>query len=180
MAGRIGAYLDIELIGGAGDLLRMLDRLDSVFSPVGMLEFLSGDVTPWLRERARDRFAGEGDDASGPWAPLAPATVQIRAAGIARGEWPGISPEHPINRRTGDMEDYITNGIGEVASSPASTTLFYPRRRPTVKKGMDKKIKNAQTGTGKMNKRPVLAVGERDLQFVVSELSMFMHRKMNT
>jgi hypothetical protein len=170
------AFIDLQLIGDERGVLKMLAHLDTCFSPVGMAAFLGGDVTPWLRERAAHRFVQGGDDASGPWAPLRPATVEIRAGGIQRGEWPGISPTHPINKRTGLMEDFITKGAGEIVSSPGSTTLYFPKRQVGVKMGLDKKVKRAQAGDSRTKARPVLAVGEVDLVTVVQSLAYFIQR----
>jgi len=176
MAGAARAFLDVDIRGDEKSVLAMLRHLDTCFSIQGMTAFLSLDVTPWLQERARNRFASGGDDASGPWAPLRPATVEIRAGGIARGEWAGISPTHPINKRTGLMEDYITKGAGEVVASGASTALYFPRQTISTKAGMDKKIKRAQVGDSRTTKRPVLAVGEPDLVTVVQQLAYFIQR----
>lgn len=170
------AFIHLQLIGDERGVLKMLAYLDTCFSPAGMTAFLGGDVAPWLRARASNRFSQGGDDASGPWAPLRPATVEIRAGGISRGEWPGISPTHPINKRTGLMEDYITKGAGEIVSSIGGTALYFPKRTIGVKQGMDKKIKRAQVGDSRTKSRPVLAVGEPDLVTVVQSLAYFIQR----
>lgn len=176
MPGAMRGFLDVEVIGNEAGVLAMLHHLDTCFSVQGMTEFLGMNVAPWLRERARNRFDAGGDDASGPWAPLRPATVEIREGGINRGEWPGISPTHPINKRTGLMEDYITRATGDIVASGSAVALQFPKSTISVKGGMDKKIKRAQVGDSRTTKRPVLAVGEPDLVTVLQELAYFIQR----
>lgn len=165
--------VDIDIY--ADDALGVLARLDTCFNAEGMTSFMGGDVLPWLRQRAAGRFATEGDDASGKWAPLKPSTVDIREGGIERGIWPGISPEHPINQRTGIMHDYIARGRAEIVSGGPSTTMYFPRRTPPTPQ-LANKIKRAQVGDSRTARRPVLAINQTDVTEIVSRLAYFIRR----
>lgn len=167
MAAGAKAFIEVDLIGDATDVYRLLDHLDSCFSPAGQQAFMTQSVVPYLRERAEQRFLGEGDDASGMWAPLSETTVHIR-------ESSGYPGAHPINVRTGELEDYITQGAGTVTvEGSGSTALKYPQAStPGGIKG--KKLRRAQVGDSRTPARPVLAVNETDLMFVTQQLAYFI------
>ena len=147
----------------------MLNHLDSALSPVGLSAFLFGSVTPWLRQRAADRFASEGDDVSGKWEPLKESTIEFR-------EHMGLGA-HPINRRTGELEEYITQGNGRIIATPLGASLAYPGT-DTVSQHLTNKVKTAQSGKKypRTPARPVLGVDEKDLAYVVTQLAFFVQR----
>lgn len=164
--GSIDFHMDIDTT----DLEGTLARLDTALSPAGLSVFLTGVVAPWIRERAENRFMNEGDDVVGKWAPLMPATQEIRG----RGDW-GVGPAHPINRRTGDLEEYITRSNTSVIAAADSALLIYPDTAPS-KPGLKAKVETAQKGKSrpKTPARPVLGVNERDLVFVMQSLSTYI------
>jgi hypothetical protein len=167
MANRTSAYLEFDIEGDRQGVDAMLTHLDSALSPVGLSLFLYGMVSPWLRERAQDRFDSEGDDASGTWAPLKESTIEFREHG-------GFG-EGPINRRTGELEAYITGGNGRVIATPLGASLAYPGT-DTVSSHLVTKVKTAQQGRSfpRTVARPVLAVNESDLAYVVTQLAFFV------
>lgn len=117
-------------------------------------------VEPILQKRATDRFGREGDDASGRWAQLSDATVEIRA-GL------GFGGAHPINLRTGELENLITQGNGTIEAGEDSVTLTYPGN-DQVNGELEDKIRHAQLGGisdagNTYPARPVLAVSSTDL-----------------
>lgn len=160
-------FLDFELVGDEQSVQLMLERLDTALSPIGMALWMGAVVGPWLRERAQGRFAEEGDDVTGKWKPLAPATQQIRSA----GEWP-VGPAHPINKRTSELENYITGSDATVVSHTMGSSLTYPGKQ-TRKKSVVEKVRTAQKGktNPRTPARPVLGMNERDLTFVLSSLA---------
>lgn len=115
------------------------------------------------------RFDQEGDDVSGPWMELAPSTQDIRA----RGEW-GVGPGSPINRRTGDLERYITESTAAVAPVAQAVTMVYPGKPAAGPLAI--KVQTAQSGKPKPKTvpRPVLGVNEKDLLFVMTALSLYV------
>ena len=165
--------IDIDI--QADDVFHILDRLDTAFSPEGMSRFMATQALPHLRARAKGRFEGEGDDASGKWAPLKDSTVSIRASGIRTGLWPDILPDHPINQRTGIMHDYIVKGRAEIMTTDASTTMFFPGRRPPTPQLM-KKVQRAQQGDRRTQPRPVLAISQVDVNELSVRLAYFIGR----
>jgi hypothetical protein len=125
--------------------------------------YLKAVVEPYLQERASARFAGEGDDVVGKWSPLKPATVAIR-------QHKGFPGEHPINVRTGELEQYVTGDPGFVAPDPFGATLTWPGDPQGAE--LEHKVQVAQVGEDRTIPRPVIGVNERDLMFVLASLSM--------
>ncbi len=165
--------MDVVMLGDGAGVTLMLNHLDAVFSPVGMQSFLEASVTPYLQKRAHARFSAEGDDASGKWAPLKPTTVKIREAGVVSGDFFGISGSHPINVRTHDMEQYITQGTGDIThEGTGNTSLHYPHKSPPG--ALKTKVRRAQVGGGNTVPRPVLAVNATDMFAIMSYLAYFI------
>jgi hypothetical protein len=161
------AFLDFDIVGDAAGVNAMLERIDTALSATSISIFLAGTIAPWLRTRAKDRFRTEGDDVTGKWAPLMPATQEIRSS----GEWP-VGAAHPINRRTGELEQWITGSQGTVVAHTLGATLTYPGNK-TTKRSILQKMETAQRGRAKPKTvaRPVLGVNERDLSYVVTMLA---------
>jgi hypothetical protein len=164
------AFLDIELISDTAGVTAMLAYLDRVLSPGGMGAFLGLNIGPYLQSRARDRFQSEGDDVTGPWAPLASSTEEVRAR-------QQVGPAHPINRRTGELERYITDGQFRVVAHSLGATLTFPGTTP-ARQSIRQKMEVAQQGriSPPTVARPVLGMNERDLAYVVATLAFFIER----
>lgn len=162
--------IEIELVGDTTQVDMMLAYLDRILSPAGMGGFLGLNVGPYLQSRARDRFQSEGDDVTGPWAPLAPDTVEIR-------QRMGQMGDHPINRRTGELEDYVTQGQFRTVVHSLGATLTYPGNTPS-RQSIRQKMETAQQGriSPPTVPRPVLGMNERDLMYVVTTLAFFIER----
>lgn len=149
----------------------MLETIDSALSPVGLAAFLYGSVGPWVKERAETRFRNEGDDVVGKWAPLAETTVTIR-------ESYGFGGDHPINKRTGELEEYITQGQVAVTAGLGEASLKFPANEPKSP-SLRTKVKTAQQGRSSPNTpaRPVLGLGERDLGVVMTMLAFHVENE---
>lgn len=137
------------------------DRLE-----FGVPNWMRDDLVDHLQQRARGRFAGQGDDASGPWAPLKPATEAIRAS-------LGYSPAGPINIRTHDLYNYIVSDGGTVNYS-GGWTMTWPDR-PGDQETLDK-LQTAQRGKPSPNTidRPVVALGVTDYNDILDSLAAFI------
>lgn len=160
--------LNIQMQLESETLLGLLTRLETAHSPEALTIFMQASIGPYLRQRARNRFANEGDDASGPWAPLADTTRVFR-------ESMGYAPDHPINVRTHALEQYITGA--QVGVSPTSTEgaiLTFPENPPTGE--TERKLKTAQYGkyAPKTVPRPVIAVNEVDVAFATTALQDYI------
>jgi hypothetical protein len=158
-------FIDIDIVGGRRSVEAMLDHLDSALSEIGMQIFMNGRVAPALRERAAARFRNEGDDAVGRWQALSEPTQEWRAGY-------GFPPSHPINRRTGELEDYVTSAPSRVVATRGFALLTWPASPPS-NPYTAKKLRTAQTGADHPStpKRPVLGLGETDLLHVLSQLA---------
>jgi hypothetical protein len=144
----------------------MLRRIMSRLSPIAMAAWMHAVVGPYLRERAQARFASEGDDVVGKWAPLAPATVHIR-------ETSGYGGAHPINVRTTELEQYITGGDPLVVATAGDALMTWPGSPPSGDV-LEQKVVIAQVGDRRTPARPVVGINERDLMFVLSALSVYV------
>ena len=158
-------FIDIDIVGGRRSVEAMLDHLDSALSEIGMQIFMNGRIAPWLRERAEARFRDEGDDATGRWQALSEPTQEWRAGY-------GFPPSHPINRRTGQLEDYITSAPSRVVTARGFADLTWPASPPS-NPITAKKLRTAQTGADRprTNARPVVALGEADLVHTLTQLA---------
>lgn len=158
--------VSILMTGDSRQVMRMLTKLNSSLEPAEVAVWLGTVVDPYLRKRARDRFRSEGDDVTGKWEPLKGPTQYIRSNA-------GYGAAHPINRRTGELEAYIT-GTAPRLNAAAVATLTLPGKAP--KGELHTKVKTAQRGKIKpaTAPRPVLGVNERDLATVMTELSLYL------
>lgn len=160
--------LNVQYHIESDSLLEMLTRLETAHTPEALAMFMAASVGPYLRERARRRFAQEGDDASGPWAPLSETTRQFR-------ESMGYAPDHPINRRTDALYNYITGTqAGAAPTSDGGALLTFPGNPPSGE--TERKFKTAQYGRANPRTvpRPVLAVNEADAAFVTTALQDYI------
>ena len=158
-------FMNVVIVGDTAGVQAMLLRLENALSPTGVGGFLAAGVDPILRKRASDRFRSEGDDAVGQWLPLSRFTQNIRAT-------QGYGPSHPINRRTGRLENYITQSPSNVQIFSGGARLEYPGTQPSGDTA--DKVRTAQVGSPfpSTPPRPVLAVNERDLEMVLLGLAM--------
>jgi hypothetical protein len=145
----------------------VLDRLEEIFTPDTLATFLGAEVGPYLKKRAEARFAQEGDSASGKWVPLKDATVQIRLS-------QNIGGEHPINRRTGELENWVVGSGWNAYPTGLGATLQYPGKAPTGE--LLEKVTTAQKGKTYPSTvpRPVLAVDDTDALQVTAILGAFI------
>lgn len=146
----------------------MVDDLVEKLSPAGMAMYLTQIMDPFLRERARERFVNEGDNAVGPWLPLKESTERIR-------ESQGFGAYTPINKRTGALEAYILDTPGSFASEGLASTLTFPGRPPTGPY-LETKVLTAQEGKARPRtpRRPVLGVGATDMAFFQTSLAIYI------
>lgn len=149
------------------EVTAMLQRGEMAIGGYSLGMFMKIRVEPYLQGRARDRFRKEGDDVTGRWAPLQESTQNIR-------ESQGFGREHPINRRTGELEDYITNTAGQVVTTSSSATLTLPGSAPTGE--LADKVATAQQGRNNPNttKREVLGMNVVDLEAVLVQMGDYL------
>ena len=149
----------------------MLETVDSAMSPIGLAAFLYGKVGPWVKERAEARFRNEGDDVVGDWAPLREATINFREA-------QGFAGEHPINKRTGELEAYITQGNIQVTASAGEGSMKFPGNTPATQ-SLSEKMRTAQRGrvSPATVPRPVLGLNEKDLSAIMVMLAFHIEHE---
>jgi len=157
-------FVDVLIIGDDKGVQAMLHRLDTALNPVAIVAFLGGTVDAWFRQRAQSRFANEGDEVVGSWAPLSFATQQIRSQ-------LGYGPAHPINVRTTELERYIVDATPSVVAT-ATGALYTTPGSPASGK-LKQKMEAAQRGLASppTPARPVLGMGETDMAFILEALA---------
>lgn len=167
-------YLRMTYVVTKDEVWDLFKSIEIAISPMGLERFLLTKAAPFIAARAAARFESEGDSASGgKWAPLSPATLQIRAEGRESGMW-GVGDAHPINVRTQQMERYVTSGIGEIiATGSGGVTLQYPGGDAL---SVTDKLRTAQQGAPSSGNfratpaRPVLALDYVDVEYLLVEL----------
>lgn len=162
MPGGIQVEFDIQ----DGNVVKNLQTLQRNTGP-DLEKFMRDDLVQYIQNRAQGRFANEGDDAVGQWAPLKPATEVRRAS-------KGFSPAHPINVRTGDLRSYITNDSGTVSGGADEWTLTWPDPPPSGE--LQEKTETAQRGKAYPSTvaRPVIGLGASDISRITDDLGRFI------
>jgi hypothetical protein len=164
---RYAGFITFDIDVHKDSVEALLMRMDTALSPFAIASFLGGPVEEYIRSRAAERFANEGDDVVGKWAPLKPATQAIRAQ-------EGYGAEGPINRRTDELMNYIVGSPGRTQAHGLGATLTYPGTKPVGE--TSDKMRTAQVGEpySGTTARPVLGLGEEDLAVVLTLLSIYV------
>jgi hypothetical protein len=161
--------------GDVTQVARMLLGLETATNPVAIAGFLGSTVDPYLRGRGRRRFSEEGDDVTGKWVPLSPATQAIRAD-------LGYGADHPINVRTGELERYINDSPNQLSAHPWGASLTLPGNPPTG--DLADKVMTAQQGSTSSTSgrpippRPVLGMNQKDTMAVLLLLYGYIKNAM--
>lgn len=142
----------------AKGVINVVDTLEDRLSDTRLMWFLDKVVSPYLSDVIVDRFAYEGDAASGPWPPLAVYTERLK-------RWLGAPSDAP-NERSGDMMAHLAYDHA-VEPWALGALLRIPDRSDAA---MEKKLRTAQEGEpagsnpfgGDTPPRPVLAMSERE------------------
>lgn len=170
-----GAYgadivvVDVDTI----DVQNMLHLAMMAVDTPSMMTFMNTKVDDYLGNRAADRFAVEGDDASGNWAPLTETTRRIKEALGA--------PADEINIRTGDLAAWVIE-TSDVESNGLGVTLTKPSQEIFSDPVATTKLQHAQQGTNSnplfpgavTPARPVVALAERDMATIVQMLQAWI------
>lgn len=143
-----------------------LQALQQKVSGAGLAAFMHGFAAPLLQDRARRRFAEEGDTASGYWQPLAEST-------IARREKEGYVPIK-INDRTGRMREFVENAPGRIVATKSSAIIEWPGSSGNAT--TQKKLKAAQFGLTDpyTPRRVVVVVDHADLLTIMTAMEAWI------
>jgi phage gpG-like protein len=149
------------------DVQAAMFAMEVALSPVAMMGFMTTRVEPIMRRRISERFMSEGDSAvGGKWMELKPSTVAFR-------EESGFPGEHPINQRTGELFQKLTNGTNAVTAIAGGAAFMLPG---PVSGEMEEKLSTAQEG--KMFPatvpRPVLGLDAQDMISVMTALALYV------
>lgn len=160
--------MSVMVYAESGSVKAQIMKITKALSPVGIAAFLSGPVHQNLQRKASQRFRSEGDSAVGKWAPLSSATREIRYN-------MGFPPAHPINRRTGALEDHITKGAPDISVGEWGGRLLFPGGR--MSNEMLEKVGTAQAGKSYPSTvaRPVLGMDHEDMAQTLTALGYWIH-----
>lgn len=158
------------------DVDRMVERVMLALSGPNLERFLFEQAHPHFEERIINRFAVEGDSASGFWPELSDATMDIKNA-------LGMSPE--ANVRSGDMFRTVTNeadfwfaeNYAEMVLPGSAAHGLVAEKIKTAQEG---KASNPIPNFGPTPPRPILAADERDMAQVLADLSLFIVTDIST
>ena len=139
----------------------LVEKISNTSAPV-LAKWMATRAIPWLADRAEARFDEEGDDASGPWPPLAYPTQQIRS-------FEGYGATGPINVRTGELQDYVVGSAGDIRATSYTASLKWP---DATAGELTRKMISAQRGrkSPPTPPRPVVAFSEVDRSNLISSL----------
>lgn len=142
-------------------------RIEERLGDTELGAWMESELIAYLHQRASNRFASEGDDATGPWDALSSITESIRAS-------QGYAPAHPINVRSGDLRSFMIGDDGNLSAAGGGMQLQYPSDPPTTE--LRDKLATAQTGrqTPRTVMRPVVALGLTDFNDVMDLLSIYI------
>jgi hypothetical protein len=140
-------------------------------SPVS-LQFFGEKVADYLEGRVVNRFAVEGDSASGNWQPLRPTTERIRAS-------MGYGPDGPINMRTDELFRWAAYtadveqlpGVGVQVTKPDVNSMgeVALAKLKTAQKGNDNNVMLPGAVTPP---RPVVALDSSDTVRIMKMLQI--------
>lgn len=126
--------------------------------------FLGVEMTQYLQRRAELRFRKEGAlPGEKGWKNLAEFTVAER-------ESLGYPGAHPINRRTGELEEWVTNANATVRGAEGLMELEWPGNMPSDSETREK-FETAQRGKTSPRftpARPVVRLSAVDMVHVMA------------
>jgi hypothetical protein len=122
-----------------------------------------------LRDAIAENFVNQGETDRGPWAELAPRTVQERI----RLGFPG---ERPILFRTGE---YLQSWAEPGAEGHVETWTFPPDGTEFTIGTTDYRAEWHQGGTENMPARPINALADRTLDELLAVLTETIETRMN-
>lgn len=103
-------------------------------------------TSPFLRQRAKERFENEGDSTVGKWEQLTDSRQEIR-------EHAGFPAAHPINHATGQLERYILTGKDDITFGAGWAAFYLPRNTGSPR--LLGKMERAQLGAPAGHPMPV-------------------------
>lgn len=148
----------------------MLSRTLRAVSGPSLATWLAGPVDGYFKDEIIDRFAFEGDDKSGQWAPLSDTTNRIREA-------LGFPADDPINERTGELLEFVVQSREYMAGDDWAM-MELPGDPDSF--ALEQKLTHAQLGASDnplfpgstTPPRPVLAVDPMDMEILLRMLQM--------
>lgn len=172
MASRTFTDSQFEVTVHEEQVLAIFAAVEHSIQPSQLWEFMEDTAWPFMEKKLVDRFAYEGDSASGTWPSLSPATVNIKEKLDAE------MPDAP-NVRTGELMEYITTSHLSSPTSDGAVMVFPDVPSDPI---MRRKIEVAQFGDPGPNwlnpamrptpARPVIAVDESDMVLMLKALSV--------
>lgn len=171
MAGGFGVEIQVDF--DKAKLMAQMQAFMQIFYPASFALFLETVAHPIILKRAQDRFAREGDDASGKWGALSDVTARFR-------EWQGVPGYHPINKRTGNLESWLMSANPDVDMTMSGAEYIWPGDMPNSDLTTEK-FETAQLGKSKpaTEARPVVAANVNDLRLIYDALGLWLNDEIS-
>ena len=159
----------------SGSIFNRLKVIEEKLRPESVGLWMNGPATEYFQQRALDRFASQGDDVSGgAWKALKKST-QDRREWEAQKFGYNISGKRPINVRSGQLHEWVTDNVAGGEPVPEGWHYMYPLHLPRDGT-MATKLETAQKGKDSNDAppRPVLGVSVVDAEIVTSMMESWL------
>lgn len=155
--------IELEFLGEIDASLAMIERTRLKLSAAPLAGWMSGFVDPFLKTRTAMNFAAESSPKGDPWASLAPSTIQRR---LDEG-----FPAGPIQYRTGEMYNFLTEGRSDLTAMASGVKMVYPSEKTPPGK-LKYKVGSAQAGNMRTGAppRPVMGLTLQDGEAIMMGL----------
>ncbi len=165
-----------SVLTDATEVGELLAATWAALSGPSLAVFLETMASEYFTEEIIDRFAYEGDDASGDWAPLADSTRRIREA-------LGYPGSNPINERTQELLKFVAFHR-EFGVGPNMGFMDVPGKPDT--QSVEAKLRTAQQGSSNnplfpgatTPPRPVLATNAGDMVNLLRLLEIYLMQRI--
>lgn len=132
--------------------------------------FLFDQAHPYFEQRIVNRFAVEGDSASGFWPPLSEATEEIKDA-LGAEPYANIRTSDMFHTVTEEADFWFADNYAEMILPGSAAHGLVAEKIETAQLG---KAVNPIAQFGPTPPRPILVADERDMAQMLTELTTFI------
>lgn len=174
VAAGAGVVVDLHIAMEILDegFMASMTKLEEAIGPASLTTFMATVAEPWQQAEISARFADERDPSGATWQPLSFAAQEDR-------ESQGFDREHPILKRTGELQTWLESS-NDVTTLPIGAQIEFPGEAGSDE-AREKYVVN-QTGTMSGNHhfgwrvpaRAMLGFNEGDLTEVLALLEAWI------
>lgn len=159
-----------------GDLEDTLERAAVAFGPAALMSLMKAGMHPLVQEMAWDTVDEQVDPGNNRWVPLKESTRRIRS------RIPGISPDRPINYRTGRLQDYLLKAPASFVGIQDGYQMTFPGDVRMDSSRLMYSYHTAQAGSSRWGTppRPVVGIGETAIYQLGAITVAYLNEVMGT